>query len=274
MTAMRSALYVGEVMHHRLRPRRHRFVYRTFSLLLDLDELPDLDRRLRLFAHNRPGLMSFHDLDHGAADGTTPRAWVEAALAKAGLAEAGRRIRVLCFPRILGYAFNPLTLYFCHRADDSLGAVIYAVRNTFGERHAYLIGVEPADAAAGLVRQSCAKAFYVSPFVPMQAGYHFRLNPPGESFALAIRETDVAGDLLVATQRARRRPLTDAALLRAIVGHPLMALKVVAAIHWEALRLWLKGASIQPRPEAPPADVSVPPPLSSFRPVARGAASD
>lgn len=268
---MSSALYIGEVMHHRLRPRPHRFVYRTFSLLVDLDELPALDRRLRLFAYNRPGLFSFRDRDHGAADGSAPRAWVEAALAKAGLAGASARIELLCFPRILGYAFNPLSLYFCRRSDGVLGAVIYAVRNTFGERHAYLIAVDPAEAAAGPVRQSCAKAFYVSPFVPMEAGYRFRLTPPGDRFALAIRESDAEGDLLVATQTARRVPLTDGTLARALVSHPLMALKVIGGIHWEALRLWLKGTALQPRPEAPPPAVSMPPP---FNPVARSGASD
>ena len=268
---MRSALYVGEVMHHRLRPRRHRFVYRTFSLLIDLDELPELDRRLRLFAHDRAGLLSFHDRDHGAADGTRPRAWVEAALVKAGLADGAARIELLCFPRILGYAFNPLTLYFCRRADDTLAAVIYAVRNTFGERHAYLIQVDPADAAAGLIRQSCAKAFYVSPFVPMQAGYRFQLKPPAEHFSLAINETDDEGDLLIATQTARRVALTDGALAKALATHPLMALKVIGGIHWEALRLWLKGAPLQPKPEPPPIAVSMPAPLN---PVARSAASD
>jgi DUF1365 family protein len=267
---MESALYVGEVMHHRLRPKRHRFVYRTFSLLLDLDELPELDRRFRLFGHNRAALLSFRDRDHGAADGTPPRAWAEAALARAGLAECGHRIRLLCFPRILGYAFNPLTTYFCHRADGTLGAVIYAVRNTFGERHAYLIAVDPREAAAGLVRQSCAKGFYVSPFVPMEAGYRFRLRPPGPRFALAIRETDAQGELLVATQTARRVELSDPALAWALAAHPLMALKVVGGIHWEALRLWLKGAPLQARPAPPVQDVSFPPPLN---PVARGGAS-
>lgn len=270
---MRSALYIGEVMHHRLRPKRHRFVYRTFSLLVDLDELPELGRRFRLFGHNRAGLLSFHDRDHGAADGSSPRAWAEGALRKADLADAAARIEMLCFPRILGYAFNPLTLYFCHRADGALAAVIYAVRNTFGERHAYLIAVDPEEAARGRVRQSCAKSFYVSPFIPMEAGYRFRLKPPGEDFSLAIQETDADGDLLVATQTARRVPLSDAALARAVISHPLMALKVIGGIHWEALRLWIKGAPLQARPDAPEIQVSVPQPLMS-NPVARSAASD
>ena len=121
---MRSALYVGEVMHHRLRPKRHRFVYRTFSLLADLDELPELARRFRLLGYNGASVFSFHDRDHGAADGSSPRVWAEVALARAGLGDAAARIEVLCFPRILGYAFNPLTLYFCRRADGVLGAVI------------------------------------------------------------------------------------------------------------------------------------------------------
>jgi len=270
---MRSALYVGEVMHHRLRPKPHRFVYRTFSMLLDLDELPKLDRRLRLFAHNRAGLLSFHDRDHGAADGSGPRVWAEAALDRAGLADASARIELLCFPRILGHAFNPLTLYFCRRADDSLGAVIYAVRNTFGERHAYLIAVERDEAARGRIRQSCAKTFYVSPFVPMRAGYRFRLKPPGGAFALAIQESDDEGELLIATHTARRVPLSDGSLARTLAAHPLMALKVIGGIHWEALRLWLKGAPLQSRPVPPPADVSVPDPLP-LNPVARTAASD
>lgn len=270
---MRSALYIGEVMHHRLRPKAHRFVYRTFSLLIDLDELPDLDRRFRLFAHNRAGLFSFHDRDHGAADGSSPRSWAEAALRKAGIPDASARIEMLCFPRILGYAFNPLTLYFCHRADGTLGAVIYAVRNTFGERHAYLIAVDPDHAARGLIDQSCAKSFYVSPFVPMEAGYRFRLKPPGENFSLAIQENDAEGDLLVATQTARRLTLSDAALAKVFATHPLMAIKVIGGIHWEALRLWIKGAPLQARPSAPEIQVSVPGPLS-LNPVARSAASD
>lgn len=270
---MRSALYIGEVMHHRLRPRPHRFVYRTFSLLIDLDELTELDRRFRLFAHNRAGLLSFHDGDHGAADGTSPRAWVEAALGRAGLTGAAARIEMLCFPRILGYAFNPLTLYFCRRADGTLAATIYAVRNTFGERHAYLIAVDPEDAARGVVRQSCAKSFYVSPFVPMEAGYRFRVTPPADRFSLSIQESDELGDLLIATQTARRVELSDAALAKALVTHPLMAIKVIGGIHWEALRLWLKGAPLQPRPAAPEIQVSVPAPLV-LNPVARSAASE
>ena len=270
---MRSALYVGEVMHHRLRPARHRFVYRTFSLLVDLDELPELDRRLRLFAYNRAGLLSFHDRDHGAGDGTSPRAWAEAALRKAGLADAAARIELLCFPRVLGYVFNPLTLYFCRREDGSLGAVIYAVRNTFGERHAYLIAADPHEAARGLLRQSCAKSFYVSPFVPMEAGYRFRLKPPGDGFSLAIRESDAEGELLVATHAARRVPLGDASLAKALLGHPLMALKVIGGIHWEALRLWLKRVPLESHPAPPEIQVSVPAPLP-LNPVARSGASD
>ena len=121
-------------------------------------------------------------------DGSSLRAHVDACAAEVGVDLKGGRVLLLSYPRLLGYAFNPLTLYFCYRADGVVGAVIYAVRNTFGERHAYLIAVDPADAARGAISQSCAKAFYVSPFIPMEAGYRFRLKPPGEQFSLAIQE--------------------------------------------------------------------------------------
>ncbi|HTO27933.1 MAG TPA: DUF1365 domain-containing protein, partial [Devosia sp.] len=146
-----SGIYTGMVVHKRLRPRRHRLSYRVFSLLLDLDELPALS--LRWLAVNRPGLLSFREADHG--DGGALRPWVTARLAGAGIVADGP-VRLLCYPRMLGYVFNPLTVYFCHRQDESLAAVIYEVHNTHGERHAYVL-----PAGEGTVRQSCAKAFFV-----------------------------------------------------------------------------------------------------------------
>lgn len=250
----RSALYLGTVVHRRLRPVRHRLSYRVFSLLLDLDELPDLDRRLRLFGHNRTALIGFHDRDHGPGDGRPLKPWVEAQLAAAGIAGGGP-VRVLCFPRVLGMVFNPLTVYFCHRPDGTLSAILHEVNNTFGQRHSYLI---PAETGAdGLVRQSCAKGFYVSPFMAMETAYHFRIRPPDDGVSVAIRQTDGAGPVLHASLTAARAPLTDAGLLRAWLHHPLMTAKVVAGIHWEALHLWRKGLRLLPRPPAPATPVTV-----------------
>jgi len=245
-----AALYLGRVFHGRWRPVRHAFRYRVFSLLLDLDGLGESARQSRLFSWNRFNILSFHDRDHGPRDGTPLRPWVEAQLLAAGLdGLAGGRIDILCFPRLWGFVFNPLTVYYCFDRDDRLGAVVYEVKNTIGGQHAYAMAVADRNAAA--IRQHAAKNFYVSPFIGMAADYAFRLNRPGETLRVAIDEHDAGGRLLVASLDGRRRPFTDLSLARAILGHPLMTLKVVAAIHWQALRLWLKGAPCHPNPEAP-----------------------
>ena len=170
-----SALYIGTVAHKRLRPKAHKLRYRVFSLLLDLDELPGL--KLRWLGVNRPGLLSFREADHG--DGGPLRPWVAARLAEAGLVAEGP-VRLLCYPRMLGYVFNPLTVYFCHHGDGGLAAIIYEVHNTHGERHAYVL-----PGGDGVVRHSCEKAFFVSPFMPMDCVYRFTISPPGETVSVA-----------------------------------------------------------------------------------------
>jgi DUF1365 family protein len=246
-----SCLYFGRVTHKRLRPFGHRLAYRVFSLYLDLEELPALSRRLRLFSHNRWNLFSFFDRDHGARDGAALRPWLEDRLAEAGIDLQGGAVRLLCFPRLLGYVFNPLTIWFCYHASGRLAAVLYEVRNTFGEKHGYLIAVDPARAPGAPILQSCDKGFYVSPFIGMTATYHFRLAEPDERLSVLIRQTTSEGDLLVASQTGRRRHLDDTTLLRAFLKYPLMTLKVIAGIHWHAFRLWRKGAGIVPRPPEP-----------------------
>jgi hypothetical protein len=235
-------LYRGLVMHHRLRPRRHRFVYQVFTLLLDIDRLAELDRGLRLLAVDRPNLFSVRQADHGARDGSPLRPWVERQLGRHGLAPGGR-ILLLAMPRQLGYVFNPLSIYYCHDRDGRLQAVVYEVKNTFGEQHAYVLPV----AADRRIRQSCAKQMYVSPFIEADARYHFRLEPPGERLSVVIQEEVGAAPLLVASLTGARRPLTDLELAKAALTLPLMTFKVISAIHYEALKLWLKRIALQPR---------------------------
>lgn len=244
-----SALYTGEVMHQRLRPRRHRLAYRVYSLLLDIDELPALSHRLRLFSLGRFNLFSFHPGDHGDGSATPLRTQVEARLSGAGLPTGGA-IRLLTMPRLLGHVFNPLSVWFCHAPQGGLQAILYEVNNTFGERHHYLIPVK--DGQAPIINQRCAKAMHVSPFLGMAMHYRFRVQPPGTALSVGVSVHDDQGAVLNARLDGVRRPLTDGALLRAFIGYPLLTLKVVAAIHWEALRLWIKGVPLHPRPCATP----------------------
>lgn len=246
---MTSALYCGTVVHQRFKPRRHRLRYRLAQMLFDLDAMP----ALRLFSHNRFNLVSFHDRDHLDGSGSGLRAQVERALTDAGLQPDGGAIRLLCMPRILGHAFNPISVFFCHRRDGGLVALLYEVNNTFGQRHSYLIPVE--DPHASSIRQHCDKAFYVSPFMRMDMHYGFRVTPPSETTAVVVHGDDADGRVITASFVGRRHDLTDTALAAMLLRHGLLSLKVLGAIHWEAVKLWLKGLRIQPRP--PPPDHAV-----------------
>ena len=243
-----AALYFGDVMHARLKPIGHRFSYRVMSLLVDLDRLDAADRQSRLFGVNRAALYSFNEADHGERDGSALRSYAQRCAAERGIDLTGGRVLLLCYPRLLGYTFNPLSAYFCYRADGELALMIYEVRNTFGDIHAYVLPVKPGESSDAGVRQAQEKLFYVSPFIEMAMRYHFRVSPPGDSVKLRILETDRDGPLLAATFNGRRRALTTAALLWSFCSLPLVTLKIVAAIHWEALRLWLKGVRPVPRP--------------------------
>ncbi|MDO8902420.1 MAG: DUF1365 domain-containing protein [Phenylobacterium sp.] len=257
MSQPASGLYLGRVVHGRTRPRAHALSYRIFMLLVDLDEGPDLARDLRLLGFDAPGLLSFHGADHGDGSDRPLKAQVEAHLAAAGLESSGP-VRLLCMPRILGAVFNPISVYFCHRGDGSLSAILYEVNNTFGDRHSYLIPA-PLDAAGAMVRQATDKVFYVSPFMDMALSYAFTIRPPGAKVAVNITVSDGAGPLLSASFAGDRRPLSDQALLRAWLTHPWMTLGVMGAIHWEALKIWLKGERLRPRPQAPEHPVTVAP---------------
>jgi DUF1365 family protein len=242
----RSCLYRGRVMHHRLRPVRHRFTYRVFSLHLDLDELAALDRRLRLFSVERWNLLSFRNADHGARDGSPLAPWVLDRLAAAGIRLARPRVTLLCFPRVLGYAFNPLSVYFCHDGER-LAAVLYEVKNTFGEQHVYAFPVRHEGYGPRLAAHGCPKAFYVSPFLPMTTSYRFRLEEPGRRLVLVIEAAEHGRPVLVASQIGARETLDDRTIVRCLVGNLLMTFKVTLGIHIEALRLWRKGAPFFPK---------------------------
>ncbi len=252
-TPVQSALYPGVVLHHRFKPREHRLRYRIVSLLIDLDELPALSRRFRLLSVDRFNLFSIRQSDFGAGAKTDLKGWVVAQCAGAGIVADGA-IRLLAMPRVLGHAFNPLSVFFCHRRDGALSAILYEVNNTFGERHSYLI---PVSGEARMISQSCRKAFYVSPFMPMEMEYRFRVLPPGARVSVAIEGLSGQGRLITASLSGRRAALTDGALLRAFLGAPAQGLKVLGGIHWEALKLWRKKVGTHGKPPPPAYSITV-----------------
>jgi hypothetical protein len=253
MSAEGAFLYHGVVSHRRLKPVGHRLAYRVFSMLIDLDRIDETASALGLFSRNRFNLFSFHDRDF-AGEGDAPIAErVRTTLRKAGFAADGR-ISLLCYPRILGYAFNPLAVYYCRDARDRLEAIVYEVRNTFGGKHSYIVAV---DSEAPVIRHAADKVFHVSPFMEMAQRYNFRLTRPAESLAIAIRQTDAEGPILDASFTGVREEMTDRALLRAFFRYPLMTVKVIAAIHVEAAKLFMKGLRTRQAAREPDGPYSV-----------------
>lgn len=251
----RACVYSAEVMHQRFTTARYRFRYRIFSVLLDIDSIDQAAASARLFSLNRFNLLSFHAADHLPPGETDLRGWAEKVLSGGGIDGSRLTIRLLCFPRLLGWVFNPLSLWYCETPGGRPAAVIAEVRNTFGERHCYLLRPGSGEGAWPL-RQRHDKDFHVSPFIGMRAEYDFQLSRPGERLKVVIREYENDGLLLVAAQTGLRRPFTDMQLLIQVMRVPLQTLKVMAAIHWQALKIWIKGAVFHRKPAPPIEEVS------------------
>ena len=244
-----GAIYSGIVTHRRLQPMGHRFRYRSYSLLVDIDQIDALATQTSVLSHNRWNLFSLHDRDYGPRDGSPLRPWIDAQLDSAAIELDGGSVYLLAFPRILGYTFNPLTMWFCYDAHGSLRAVLHEIHNTFGHNHSHLIPVDPAVRLP--LRHSFAKELHVSPFFDRDGSYTFTVRPPGERFSVSIDYRVGMDRMLKATMALRRRPLDTRNLVTVFLTHPLLTLKVTAGIHWNALKLWLKGAKYHPVPEPP-----------------------
>lgn len=253
------ALYSGTVVHLRTRPARHHLSYRVFSLFLDIDALPTLNTiRTGLIGYNRKALVQVKDSDHGPRTGAPLRPWLNAILHDKGYGHlVGNPARLLCFPRLWGYAFNPLSMYYCYNDKGTLGAVLYQVANTFGESHCYLLPVDDDLLPGNPVRHGTDKVFHVSPFMQMDCRYQFNFTPPGKKLAFQIAEFDRQNTpLLFANHLGSHEGLTSKALLRALIRNPVLSHKIIAGIHWEALKLWMKGVPFFPKPIKPQSDVT------------------
>ncbi len=255
MSELHSALYRGTVVHRRHRPKAHTLKYQVFYLLLDLDEVENGAASVGPLRLNKRGFVSFRHADHGPGEALPLRPWVEGELAKADVRLAGGRIQLMCFPRVAGYVFNPLSVYFCYDHAGVLAALLYEVTNTFKERHTYVIPVNPCD--KGVIEQACGKEMYVSPFITLDSRYAFKVLPPADRLAVAIRQSDAEGVLLDASFTGNREPLNSGTLRAALARFPLITVKVIAAIHWEALKLWLKRIPPVARAPAPETPTSI-----------------
>ena len=236
-----SFIYNGHVIHKRFKPKEHFFKYKVFSLFLDLSEIKEIEKKISFFSYNKFNLISFFDKDHGDRNGTSLIEWVKNNLKQFGLDTKEVKIKLLCYPRILGYVFNPLSVFFVYNSKSSLIAILYEVKNTFGEQHTYVFKTNPSGKN---VQNNCEKKFYVSPFMDLSSKYYFKILDPQNKLSVVIDQRDEAGKLLYASQDGIRSELSARNLILSYIKHPLMTFKIISAIHFEALRLWVKGIKL------------------------------
>ena len=235
---MISSIYNGTVVHKRFKPKIHFFRYKVFSLLIDLSELSTLDKKINFFSYNRFNLISFFDKDHGERDGTSLIEWVKKNLRENNIDAEEIKIKLLCYPRIFGYVFNPLSVFFIYNKNSELISILYEVKNTFGEQHTYIFKINEND---NLIKNTCKKKFHVSPFIEMNCTYFFKILKPDNKISLIIDQYDDEGKLLYASQDGKKIDLNNKNLIFSYLRHPLMTFKIIAAIHFEAFKLWIKG---------------------------------
>ena len=238
---MTSSIYNGTVIHKRFKPKTHYFKYNVFSLLIDLSELDQLNNKIKFFSYNKFNLVSFYEKDHGDRDGKSLIDWVKKNLDDNNVSSENIKIKLLCYPRILGYVFNPLSVFYVYDIDERIICILYEVKNTFGEQHTYIFRVNDDK---NLYQHNCLKKFHVSPFIEMDCKYFFRILKPGEKISVIIDQYQTNEKILYASQDGKRVEFSTKELIKSYISHPLMTFKIISAIHYEAFKLWLKGIRI------------------------------
>ena len=236
-----SCIYNGQVIHKRFKPKEHFFKYKVFSLLLDLSELSLLDKELKIFSYNKFNILSFYDIDHGPRDRTSLISWVKENLNNNNINSNEIKIKLLCYPRVLGYIFNPLSIFFVYDKNSNLVSILYEVKNTFGEQHTYVFKIDKDNQ---LLEHSCKKKFHVSPFIEMDCLYYFKILKPTDKLSVVINQNDDSGKLLFASQDGLKNELNNKNLMISYISNPLMSFKIIGAIHFEAFKLWIKGIKL------------------------------
>ena len=233
-----SSIYNCTVVHKRFRPKEHHFKYDVFALLLDLSELSSIEKNIHLFSYNKFNLISFHDRDHGPRDGSSVVDWVKKSLIENKIDAENIKIKLLCYPRIFGYVFNPLSVFYIYNTDEKLISILYEVKNTFGEQHTYVFKIESDE---NLLQHNCEKKFHVSPFIEMECKYFFRVLKPSEKISVIIDQYQNNEKLLYASQVGKKTELNNKEIFKSYIKNPMMTFKIIIAIHFEAFKLWMKG---------------------------------
>src|SRR6056300_1322069 len=221
-----SAIYNGTVIHKRFKPKVHSFKYSVFSLLIDLSELEILDKKISFFSLNKFNLISFFEKDHGDRDGSSLKNWVIKQLQNYQINTENIKIKLLCYPRIFGYVFNPLSVFYIYNEIENITAILYVFKIQEDQK---------------LLQHNCSKKFHVSPFIEMNCSYFFRLLKPGQKISVIIDQYQEQDKILYASQDGTKMEFNSKELLKSYLKHPIMTFKIIIAIHYEAFNLWVKG---------------------------------
>ncbi|PPR41655.1 MAG: hypothetical protein CFH22_00691 [Alphaproteobacteria bacterium MarineAlpha5_Bin12] len=241
-----SCFYYGNVYHKRFQPFINQFKYRVFSLYLDYDELSLLSKKFYFFSYNKFNLLSFFDKDHGSRNGQNLKKFIIKELKKNNISEINLKIKILCFPRILGYVFNPLSVIFCFK-KNVLVSIFYEVKNTSNEQHTYIF-INHKKIKKNIYKHKCNKKFYVSPFMKIEGFYEFLISEPKKTLSVNIKQyLNDKSLILIASQYGKKTYISNKSIIITFFSYPLLTIKVIYSIHWQAFKIWLKGGMFKSR---------------------------